>query len=267
MTLIETDSFSSNKKVIRQSELMRLIEINHFLSLEEIAERFSVTTQTARRDIAELEQRGKVRKLHGGAALATPLDPGTYKQRRTDRADEKARIANRVAELVPDGATIFLDTGTTCEAIAHALIAKARLHIVTYSLRSAAIINENTDFTLAVPGGFVRAVDGGMFQEGTPDFIRRFKFDYAIISVSGVDRDGDLCDEDHTEVAVVSCALRQSACKVLAVDSTKFGKGAMVRLGSVADVDVLISDRPPPPALNEKFEDHGVQVMLAGSGP
>ena len=166
-----------NKKEIRQQALLQWIENSHYVSLEEIAERFHVTTQTARRDIADLEHRGKVRKLHGGVSQLTPLDPVTYRQRRHDRADEKVRIAEAVVALIPDGATVFLDTGTTCEAIANALVSRERLHLVTYSLRSAAIISEKTDFTLAVPGGFVRPIDGGMFQEDTPEFIRRFKSD------------------------------------------------------------------------------------------
>lgn len=262
-TMSELSGPGGNKKEIRQQALLQWIENSHYVSLEEIAERFHVTTQTARRDIADLEHRGKVRKLHGGVSQLTPLDPVTYRQRRHDRADEKVRIAEAVVALIPDGATVFLDTGTTCEAIANALVSRERLHLVTYSLRSAAIISEKTDFTLAVPGGFVRPIDGGMFQEDTPEFIRRFKFDYAIISVSGIDDDGDLCDDDHTEVAVVSAALGQAAHKLLAVDSSKFGKRAMVKLGSVRDVTALVTNEMPAPILAGILEEANIPVILS----
>ncbi|UXO85135.1 DeoR/GlpR family DNA-binding transcription regulator [Brucella intermedia] len=262
-TMSELSGPGGNKKEIRQQALLQWIENSHYVSLEEIAERFHVTTQTARRDIADLEHRGKVRKLHGGVSQLTPLDPVTYRQRRHDRADEKVRIAEAVVALIPDGATVFLDTGTTCEAIANALVSRERLHLVTYSLRSAAIISEKTDFTLAVPGGFVRPFDGGMFQEDTPEFIRRFKFDYAIISVSGIDDDGDLCDDDHTEVAVVSAALGQAAHKLLAVDSSKFGKRAMVKLGSVRDVTALVTNEMPAPILARILEEANIPVILS----
>ncbi|GAA5665500.1 glycerol-3-phosphate regulon repressor [Brucella sp. NBRC 14130] len=262
-TMSELSGPGGKKKEIRQQALLQWIENSHYVSLEEIAERFHVTTQTARRDIADLEHRGKVRKLHGGVSQLTPLDPVTYRQRRHDRADEKVRIAEAVVALIPDGATVFLDTGTTCEAIANALVSRERLHLVTYSLRSAAIISEKTDFTLAVPGGFVRPIDGGMFQEDTPEFIRRFKFDYAIISVSGIDDDGDLCDDDHTEVAVVSAALGQAAHKLLAVDSSKFGKRAMVKLGSVRDVTALVTNEMPAPILAGILEEANIPVILS----
>lgn len=262
-TMSELSGPGGKKKEIRQQALLQWIENSHYVSLEEIAERFHVTTQTARRDIADLEHRGKVRKLHGGVSQLTPLDPVTYRQRRHDRADEKVRIAEAVVALIPDGATVFLDTGTTCEAIANALVSSERLHLVTYSLRSAAIISEKTDFTLAVPGGFVRPIDGGMFQEDTPEFIRRFKFDYAIISVSGIDDDGDLCDDDHTEVAVVSAALGQAAHKLLAVDSSKFGRRAMVKLGSVRDVSALVTNETPAPILARILEEANIPVILS----
>lgn len=256
-------SVSSGKKEVRQQMLLQWIENSHYVSLEEIAERFRVTTQTARRDIADLEHQGKVRRLHGGVSQLAPLDPLTYRQRRHDQMDEKARIAEAVVALIPDNASIFLDTGTTCEAIANALVSRKHLHVVTYSLRSAAIISEKTDFTLAVPGGFVRPIDGGMFQEDTPEFIRRFKFDYAIISVSGIDIDGDLCDDDHTEVAVVSAALRQAAHKLLAVDSSKFGKRAMVKLGSVHDITAVITNELPTPVLSDILHAAKIPVILA----
>ncbi len=145
--------------------LLQWIENSHYVSLEEIAERFRVTTQTARRDIADLEHQGKVRRLHGGVSQLAPLDPITYRQRRHDRADEKARIAEAVVALIPDNATIFLDTGTTCEAIANALVSRERLHVVTYSLRSAAIISEKTDFTLAVPVALFDLSMAGCFRK------------------------------------------------------------------------------------------------------
>ncbi|MCK4207617.1 DeoR/GlpR transcriptional regulator [Brucella pituitosa] len=262
-SMSELSGSGGSKKEIRQRTLLQWIESSHYVSLEEIAERFRVTTQTARRDIANLEHQGKVRKLHGGVSQLAPLDPITYRQRRHDRTDEKARIAEAVVALIPDNASIFLDTGTTCEAIANALVSRERLHVVTYSLRSAAIISEKTDFTLAVPGGFVRPIDGGMFQEDTPEFIRRFKFDYAIISVSGVDDDGDLCDDDHTEVAVVSIALKQAAYKLLAVDSSKFGKRAMVKLGSVHDITAVITNELPSPALSDILKEANIPIILS----
>ncbi len=262
-TMSELSGPGGKKKEIRQQALLQWIENSHYVSLEEIAERFHVTTQTARRDIADLEHRGKVRKLHGGVSQLTPLDPVTYRQRRHDRADEKVRIAEAVVALIPDGATVFLDTGTTCEAIANALVSRgaAAPRHVQLAIRRH---HQREDGFHARCSRRLRApYRWGMFQEDTPEFIRRFKFDYAIISVSGIDDDGDLCDDDHTEVAVVSAALGQAAHKLLAVDSSKFGRRAMVKLGSVRDVSALVTNETPAPILARILEEANIPVILS----
>jgi len=250
------------QKESRQAYLLRYIERNHYISIDEISRLFSVTTQTARRDVMALEQMGKVRRLHGGAAIATPVDPVTYRQRRVDHEPQKERIGATVAGIIPDGAAVFIDTGTTCEAIAHALVKRRDLRVVTYSLRVANILSENSDFVLAIPGGFVRPVDGGVFREDTADYIRKFKFDYAIISVSSIDDDGDMCDDDHGEVAAVSAALAQSDRTLLAVDSSKFGKRALVKLGSLQDIDILVTDEMPAGPLLQKLRESKIEVHL-----
>jgi len=251
-------------KKTRQSQLILRLEANRFVSLDEIASTFSVTTQTARRDLMDLEGQGLVRRLHGGAMLATPpFDLPTYRRRRVESAEGKRRIGNRIAELLADGSSAFLDTGTTCESIARALTVRRDLRIVTYSLRAATMLSEVESFTVAVPGGFVRHGDAGVFRHDVVQFISAFKFDTAIISVSGIDEQGDMGDDDHGEVQAVRAAMRQAHRVILAVDGSKFGKRALVRLGSVAEeIDVMVTDVPPPPALVELLSASQVETQL-----
>ncbi|QOL80844.1 DeoR/GlpR family DNA-binding transcription regulator [Pseudooceanicola spongiae] len=239
-----------DKKSLRQRLLMEQLEAQRYISLDEIARRFSVTQQTARRDIMELERHGKLRRLHGGAMIANSIEPSELRSRRIRNAQAKDRIGACVAGLVEDGASLFLDTGTTCEAVARALVSRRNLRVVSYSLRIAAYLSEVTDFTIAVPGGFVRQVDGGVFQEQSQSFISGFKFDMAILSVSGIDDEGDLGDDDQAEVETVRSAMRRSRKVLLAVDSSKFGHRGLVRLGSLSDVDLLVSDAPPSTAIS-----------------
>ncbi|WP_370677863.1 DeoR/GlpR family DNA-binding transcription regulator [Pleomorphomonas sp. PLEO] len=252
-----------DKKTRRQRSLMQHLEQYNYISLEEIATRFAVTTQTARRDIQELEMAGKVRRLHGGATAAHPIDPGVLRARRVENADAKERIGAAVAGRIRNGSAIFIDTGTTCEAIAKALLRHKELRVVTYSLRVATTLSEGTDFTVAVPGGFVRRVDSGVFRQDTPEFIGKFKFDTAIISVSGVDSAGDIGDDDHAEVAAVQAAMKQAETIILAVDSSKFGRRALVKLGGLEDVHELVSDAAPNTDLMRKLMEAGGCFFIA----
>lgn len=252
-----------DKKTRRQRSLMQHLEQYNYISLEEIATRFAVTTQTARRDIQELEMAGKVRRLHGGATAAHPIDPGVLRARRIENAGAKERIGAAVAARIREGSAIFIDTGTTCEAIAKALLGHKELRVVTYSLRVATCLSEGTDFTVAVPGGFVRRVDSGVFRQDTPEFIGRFKFDTAIISVSGIDSAGDIGDDDHAEVAAVQAAMKQAETIILAVDSSKFGRRALVKLAGLQDVHELVTDALPNADLIRKLTEAGVRLFVA----
>lgn len=251
-----------NRKASRQAQLLRYLEKNHYVSIEEITTLYNVTTQTARRDIMALEQGGKVRRLHGGATISDPVAPDVLRHRRVENALAKEKIGRLTADLIPDGAAVFIDTGTTCEAVARALINRRGLRVVTYSLRVATTLSESTDFPIAVPGGFVRQVDGGVFREETSEYIKRFKFDLAVISVSGVDHDGDIGDDDHAEVAAVSAAMGQAERTIMAVDSSKFGRRALVRLGSLCDIHTLVTDTLPEERLLQKLRDNGVEICV-----
>ncbi|HXV31561.1 MAG TPA: DeoR/GlpR family DNA-binding transcription regulator [Sinorhizobium sp.] len=253
---------SLKKKSRRQQELLTFLEKTGYASVEELTTAFSVTSQTIRRDIADLSDFGKVRRYHGGVALSGPIDPGTYRLRRIDKAETKRKIAERVAELVPDGAAIFLDAGSTCEAVAEALARRRGLKVVTYSLRAAVLLTERTDFTIAVPGGFVRHVDGSVVGDTMVDFIRRFRFDAAIIAVSGIEEDGSMGDDDQHEVAIVRAAMGQARSILLATDSSKFTKIGLVRLGSVTEVSDMVTDAPPRGPLAELIASSGVKLHI-----
>lgn len=263
MQIRDDERDEDGKKARRQAFLLKYLEQNRYISVEEIASHFSVTTQTARRDIVALELEGKVRRLHGGAVASTPIDPTVYRQRRIANAAAKEAIGAAVARLVPDLASVFIDTGTTCEAVARALIGHQGLRVVTYSLRVATTLSERTDFTVAVPGGFVRQVDGGVFSQDSAEFIKAFKFDFVVISVSGIDEDGDIGDDDYAEVAAVRAAMMQAGRVVLALDSSKFGRRGLVRLGSLRDVDLLVTDAAPAGGLAAVVETSGVALELA----
>lgn len=251
-----------DKKSLRQRRLLQRLTVDRYLALDDIARRFAVTTQTARRDVMELEQMGYLRRVHGGAMVLDRVGEGALRDRRITNSTAKDRIGVRVAAEITDGMSIFLDTGTTCEAVAHAIVGCRDLRVVTYSLRIAAFLCEHTGFVLALPGGFVRSVDGAMFQESTPDFLTGFRFDIAVLSVTGVEESGDLTDDDPAEVTVVRAAMAQARRTFLAVDHSKFGSRGLVRMGHLSEIACLISDEDPPPAVAASMAAHGGQVMV-----
>lgn len=237
-----------DKKEKRRRALSRIIEERGHVSLSEAAACLGVSAQTVRRDALELEDRGRARRTHGGIAFTGTLDQGAYRQRRRSQTAEKKIIAERIAALVPDGATLFLDIGTTCEAVALALLERRNLKIVTYSIRSAMLFDAREDFTVAIPGGVVRHIDGAIIGTGAESFISQFNFDYAILAISGLDLEGHLRDDDDFEVQRVRTAMAQTRKIVLALTSSKIGTGGLVKLCTLNEIDMIVTnDRLPPP--------------------
>jgi DeoR family glycerol-3-phosphate regulon repressor len=247
---------------VRQAKIQELVQANGFVTIDFLAREFDVTPQTIRRDINTLSQHGTIHRYHGGAGIGSSTENVAYNQRKVLCFKEKQRIARMVATQIPDQASLFINIGTTTEAIAQALCDHKRLRIITNNLNVASILSANANFEVIVAGGLVRQRDGGIIGEATIDFIHQFKVDYGIIGISGIDSDGTLLDFDYREVRAARAIIDNSRKVFLAADHTKFGRNAMVRLGSIVEIDALFTDRQPPSALVEIMTEAEVQLFV-----
>ncbi|SEJ04826.1 transcriptional regulator, DeoR family [Azotobacter beijerinckii] len=245
----------------RQQNILDLVRERGYVSIEELAHSFAVTPQTIRRDINQLAEQGLLRRYHGGAAYDSSVENTAYAMRAGQMHDEKRRIAEAVAAAVPDHASLFINIGTTTEAIARALFGHQALKVITNDLHVAGILGAKEDFEVLVAGGKVRN-DGGIVGQATVDFIQQFKVDYALVGISGIDEDGSLLDFDFREVRVSRAILDNARQVFLAADSSKFGRNAMVRLGSIAQVDRVFTDAQPAPRLVQLLAEHKVKLEV-----
>ncbi len=258
------------KQNTRHQKIIELVKEEGFISTEAFVEHFAVSPQTIRRDLNELAANNLIRRHHGGASLlesSVVNDPYSIRKQKT--AEEKTRIAAAMARQIPDGASLFIDIGTTSEALAVALLDHNNLRIMTNNLNVAGILMQKPDFRVIVAGGEVRNKDGGIVGEATVDFINQFRMDYGIITVSGLDIDGSLLDFDYHEVRVTQAIIACSQQVFLPVDHTKFGRNAMVNIGNVSQIDKLFTDVAPPEELAQVLQRYQTQVHIcepAGEG-
>ncbi|KAF1054432.1 MAG: Glycerol-3-phosphate regulon repressor [Stenotrophomonas maltophilia] len=243
----------------RQQRILEVVRDHGYLSIEELARQFAVTPQTIRRDINQLAERGLLRRYHGGAAWDSSIQNTAYNTRADQMREEKQRIAEAVAARIPDDASLFINIGTTTEAIARALLSHRNLKVITNNLHVAAILAGKADFEVLVAGGTVRG-DGGVVGQAAVDFIQQFRVDFAVVGISGIDDDGSLLDFDDQEVRVSRALIDNARQVFLAADSSKFGRNAVVRLGSLALIDRLFTDHAPSSALGRLLVHHKVQL-------
>jgi DeoR family transcriptional regulator, glycerol-3-phosphate regulon repressor len=247
----------------RRRAIVELVRRQGFAPIDMLAQQFAVTPQTIRRDINQLSVAGALQRFHGGAGLPSSVENLAYPTRQVLCLEEKRRIARLAARHVPDNASLFINIGTTTEEVAKALLHHRGLSVITNNLNVASILAGKPDFRVIVAGGVVRSRDRGLVGEATLDLIRQFKVDIGIIGISGVDLDGALLDFDYREVRVTQAIIENSRRIFLTTDHTKFGRNAMVRLGSVRQIDALFTDRAPPPELALELREAAVAVHVA----
>ena len=246
----------------RQQTLVERVRISGYLTVEALAQQFDVTTQTIRRDVAQLSEAGLVKRYHGGVAWVSSVENIAYAQRQVLNIDEKQRIARAVATQVPNGKSLLINIGTTTEEVARALLGHQRLSVVTNNLNVASILSANPDCEVIVAGGVVRHRDRGITGEATIDFIRQFKVDIGIIGVSAIELDGTLRDFDYREVRVAQTIMQQSREVWLVADSSKIGRDALVRLGHLSGIHALFTDAPLPSELATVVRETGTALHV-----
>jgi DeoR family transcriptional regulator, glycerol-3-phosphate regulon repressor len=246
----------------RQTAILTRARTQGRVQATPLAAALGVTVQTIRRDLTALCDQGLLERTHGGAVLPTGTANIGYGDRRGLNRDAKARIAARAAGLIPEGASLFLNIGTTTEAVARALLRHQRLMVVTNNLNVANILADNRGVDVIVAGGRLRRADGGLTGDLATLALSRFKVDLAVIGASAIDLDGDLLDFDAEEVAVSRAILSRARATILVADAAKFQRKAPVRIGSLADVDHFVTDGLPSERLAMACRDWGTRVHL-----
>lgn len=246
----------------RQSDILAHLRREGRVEVEALAERFGVTTQTIRRDLNLLSERGLAARIHGGARFSNTITNVGYEERRALSAAGKEAIGAAAARLIPDACSVMLNIGTTTEQVARALAGHRDLVVISNNINVIATLIGSAKELILV-GGAVRPADGAIVGADAVEFISRFKADYAVIGASALDEDGAVLDYDSREVSVARAILRNARTRVLVADSLKFARSAPVRICDVAEIDVFVTDRAPPPAFREAAEKAGAEIVVA----
>lgn len=249
------------KQSIRHQKIVELVTQLGYVSTEQLVNELNVSSQTIRRDLNELAENNIIRRHHGGAALPSTSENSDYSDRKQFFSHQKNTIAQKVAQMIPNGSSLFIDIGTTPEAVAAALLAHENLRIVTNNLNAAHILMQKEHFQITVAGGGLR-LDGGIIGEATVDFINQFRLDFCILGISAVEPDGSLMDYDYHEVQVKRALMRNARNVILVTDHSKFHRNAIVRLGNIREINHLFTDKSLPVEITNLLAHSDVDIHI-----
>ena len=245
----------------RQQEILELARREGKVTVDGLAAQYDVTVQTIRRDLSDLADSGRLDRVHGGAVVPSGVVNIVYEERRRLNESGKKAIAVKCAEAIPDGASVFMNIGTSTEAVARELLDHENLLVVTNNLNIANILATNHSCEIILAGGVLRRADGGIVGGLTVEMVKQFKFDYSVLGCSAIDVDGDLLDFDGQEVMVSHTAINRSRKVMVVADQLKFTRNAPLTICSLADVEVLFTDWTLSEQLLENCATWGTDVV------
>ena len=231
----------------RQSKILLMVEESGYATLEGLSEKYGLSMQTVRRDIIALSDAGRLQRFHGGAGPiereeATRLD---YKSKQDISRPEKMAIGKSAAALIHDGATLFLDVGTTMEACASVLSRKKGFTIFTNSM-PAALKFDPQDHQVFVLGGKMAGRDGSIVGMEALNLIRDVSLDYALIACSTIDQDGRVMDFDLDKIAIKKAAMNAAQKSLLLATQSKFGRPGLAVIARTEQFDAVVTHEQAP---------------------
>lgn len=254
--MLKIERFVLIEQELRKKGSIDILNLSQLLNCSE---------ETVRRDLRELESAGKLRRTRGGAFLSDKFDK-TYAStlRKTLYQEEKNRISQLAAEFIHDRDVIFLDSSTTCLALAeHLLSSKLSLTIVTNSLlicsRCAA---HNSDINLICLGGSLRTRTSSFVGYHTTDIIGTYYADSAFISCPKVTLSEGLSDNNLNEARVREAMLQHAQQRFLVIDHTKLDKSANIRFQGLESIDAIITDAPLPQDWMDFCQSHNIKTCF-----
>ncbi|MEM1362955.1 MAG: DeoR/GlpR family DNA-binding transcription regulator [Pseudomonadota bacterium] len=250
-------------QTLRKPEIIEIARREGKVTVDRLVDYFGVTPQTIRRDLTELAESGQLERVHGGAILPSATVNIGYDERRELNQPSKVDIARECVKHIPDECSLFLNIGTTTEAVAAELYNHSGLLVVTNNMNIAMRLSGNTNIEVIVTGGNLRRTDGGLVGAYARETISQFRFDYAVIGCSALHEDGDILDFDVREVGVSKAIISRSDKVFLAADLSKFERKAPARIASLADVDIFFTNGNPPQKCREFCHAAETKVVSA----
>lgn len=250
----------------RQERIVEILRATPSISTVDLANRLGVSGETVRRDLQAMAGDGIVEKFHGGVSLHRDVHESPFQLRLRSNVAAKRRLARRVSELLPDGASIVLDNSSTACFVAEALAERRGLTVATPSLEVARALAHSGDrHTVMLPGGTLRSSDMTLAGANALRFATQLHPDFLVVSVAALSARGGCLDFDPFEVEFKQAVCPHAGTVIVVADASKFEAPGLITSVPWSEVQVLVTDRPLTDDLSHACK--GIQLEIAEDAP
>jgi DeoR/GlpR family transcriptional regulator of sugar metabolism len=250
--------------VIRHERILALLRQHGLVSVQRLARAVRASDMTVRRDLAQLRDRGLVRKLHGGAALGGgKAEESHFSTTRQEHVEEKRAIAKEAAALVAPGSVVALGAGTTTWHVAQALAERSDLTFVTNSPNIALALDRGRS-NIILTGGHFRTPADALVGPPALWTLERLQSDILFLGANGIDLKAGYTTPVLAEVEVNAALIRKASRVVIVADHRKFGRVTLATFAPIQAAQIVITDPAAPAAILARIRRRGVEVLVAG---
>lgn len=230
------------------------------VSMEELCAEFDMSMNTVRLDVAALVKKGSVKKVYGGVCSNRRNSLVPFEERKMKNSDKKKSLCRAAANLVEDGDIIYVDSGTTTMYLTDYLDKHNNVTVLTNNLNviMRAVPYENIQ-VICLPGILERKTNSFVSAD-TGKILARYNIKKAFFAATGVTENGDVTNSSSLEYEIKREAMQNSEIKYLLLDSSKFGKSALLTYAHLSDMDKVIADKEMDPGLKELCSKHNVAL-------
>ncbi|MFD6319248.1 DeoR/GlpR transcriptional regulator [Methylorubrum populi] len=252
-----------SRKELRHQRIMAVLESNPSARVNQLAEELEVSTETVRRDLAELDQVGRLNRTYGGAVSATNRFEPALNERLSLFVPERRAMARLAVELYAKNDALLLGGGATLLHLARALRdITHRLTVVTPAYPVAIELAANPLIEVMVLPGMFEPQEGIVCGPETVRALERFRAPVAIIGASGLNHDG-VSEALISSAEVYSSIIRNADHCVVLADHSKFGKRALTLISDWSPRLSLITDIAPQPEIAAAMDKRGSKFAVA----
>lgn len=247
----------------RQDRILHELMSSSTLRVSELAAELDVSTETIRRDLYDLEERGLINRTYGGAVRPLGSEPSVAERHRL-MVPEREAIAAAVVKLIRPNEVVTIGSGATTTHVARRMSAECRdITVITHAFSVATVLAANPTITVLLCPGRYNGREGMICGAETVEFLQSYNANWAILGATGITSEG-FCDVEADASSVYKAMMHRAAATIAVADHTKFDQQALAIWGRWHDVAHLVTDRRPPAPLARAAERARTEVTVVG---
>lgn len=246
----------------RRNAILEKLQAERRVVVSELSQIYKVSEETIRRDLEKLEKDGFAIKSYGGAVINENANVDLpFNIRKKRNVISKQKIAEVISSRIKDGTSIMLDASSTAVYIAKALKERKNLTLITNSIEILIEMFDTPNVNVLSTGGAMREGSFALVGPQTDKMLNSYHVDMAIVSAKGFDLETGLTDTEELHANNKKTMLHAGREKVLAVDSSKFGKTAFTEIGTLEDISMVVTDAKPDEVWLQAFKEYGIECI------